>query len=148
MATEEQKNTNCSKWWSIFGSPGSYKRFVIRLSVTGRNSCGGGVEYFRRDPASRRRRWKENSQFWDSKIWSRVPRDLDPRKTALARASSIHKRQARPLVREGAPQKQGRNCQTVINIWSWAPWGSTPRLTDWLTDWPTVSRNVTLSLSC
>jgi hypothetical protein len=28
------------------------------------------------------------------------------------------KRQARPLVREGAPQKQDRNCQTVINIWS------------------------------
>jgi hypothetical protein len=23
-----------------------------------------------------------------------------------------------PLVREGAPQKQDRNCQTVINIWS------------------------------
>jgi hypothetical protein len=27
-------------------------------------------------------------------------------------------RQTRPLVREGAPQKQDRNCQTVINIWS------------------------------
>jgi hypothetical protein len=40
-----------------------------------------------------------------SKIWSRDPRDSDPRKTALAWASSIYKRQTRPLVREGAPQK-------------------------------------------
>jgi hypothetical protein len=28
------------------------------------------------------------------------------------------KLQTRPLVREGAPQRQDRNCQTVINIWS------------------------------
>jgi hypothetical protein len=28
------------------------------------------------------------------------------------------KRETRPLVREGAPQKQDRNCQTIINIWS------------------------------
>jgi hypothetical protein len=33
------------------------------------------------------------------------------------------KRQTRPLVREGAPQKQDCNCQTIINIWSWAPDG-------------------------
>jgi hypothetical protein len=45
-------------------------------------------------------------------------------------------------------KKQDRNCQTVINIWSWAPdGGSTPRLTDWLTDWLTVSHNVTLTLT-
>jgi hypothetical protein len=48
-----------------------------------------------------------------------IPRDSDPRKTALARTSSIHKRQIRPLVREGAPQKQDRNCQMAIDIWSW-----------------------------
>jgi hypothetical protein len=35
-----------------------------------------------------------------------VPRDSDPRKTALARASSIYKRHTRPLVREGAPQNK------------------------------------------
>jgi hypothetical protein len=86
-----------------------------------RDPCGGGVEYLHRDPASRRRRRKGKSQNWDSKIWSRDPRDSDPRKTALARASSIYKRQTRPLVREGAPQRQDRNCQTIINIWSWAP---------------------------
>jgi hypothetical protein len=55
------------------------------------------------------------------------PKGLGPRKTALAKASSIYKWQTRPLVREGAPQKQDRNCQTVIHIWSWAPDG-------WLTD--------------
>jgi hypothetical protein len=63
-----------------------------------------------RDPASRRRRRKGKSQIWDSKMWSWVPRDSNPRKIALARASSIYKRQTRPLVREDAPQKQDRNC--------------------------------------
>jgi hypothetical protein len=78
--------------------------------------CGGGVEYLHRDPASRRRRRKGKSQISESKIWSRVTRDSDPRKTALARASSTYKRQTPPVVREGAPQKQDRNCQNVINI--------------------------------
>jgi hypothetical protein len=87
------------------------------------------------DPASRRRRRKGKSQIWVSKIWSRVPRDSYPRKIALARASSIYKRQTRLLVTEGNPQKQDRNCLTVINISSWAPDGA--RHLDWLTDWPT-----------
>jgi hypothetical protein len=88
--------------------------------------CGGGVEHLHRDPASRRRWRKGKSQICDSTIWSRVSRDSDPRKTALATASSIYKRQTRPLVREGAPQKQDRNYQTVINVWP-------SRLTYWLT---------------
>jgi hypothetical protein len=105
--------------------------------VTEWNLCGGGVEYLHRDPASRRRRRKGKSQIWGRKIWSRVPRDSDPRKNALTRANSIYKRETHPLVKEGAPQKQDRNCQTVINYWS------TPRLSDWLT----VRRNVTLTLT-
>jgi hypothetical protein len=36
--------------------------------------------------------------------------------TALARTSSIYKRQTRPLVGEGAPENQDRICQKVINI--------------------------------
>jgi hypothetical protein len=86
-----------------------------------------------RDPVSRKRR---KSQIWDSKIWSRVRRDSDPRKTALGRPSSVYKRQTRPLVREDAPQKQDRNCQIVIAKYLvMSPkWGSTPRLTDWLND--------------
>jgi hypothetical protein len=35
------------------------------------------------------------------------------------------KRQTRPLVREGAPERQDRDCQRVTNTLSWA---------DWLTD--------------
>jgi hypothetical protein len=67
----------------------------------------------------------------------------NPRKTVLTRASSIYKRQTLPLIREDAPRKQDRNSQIVINICS-SRWDSTPRLTDWLT----VSRNVTLTLTC
>jgi hypothetical protein len=37
---------------------------------------------------------------------SQIPRDSDPRKTVLARVSSIYKRQTSPLVREGAPQNK------------------------------------------
>jgi hypothetical protein len=69
-------------------------------------------------------------------MWSRVPRDSDPRKAALTKASIIYKRQTRPLVREGAPQEQYLNCQRVINIWSWAPDGA--RHQDLLSDWPSV----------
>jgi hypothetical protein len=83
------------------------------------------------------------SQIWESKIWSWVPRVSDPRKTALARASSIFKRQTRPLIREGVPQKQDRNCQTVIHIWSWAPDGA--RHKDLLTNWPSVAMWLTLT---
>jgi hypothetical protein len=78
--------------------------------------CGGGFEYLHHEQASRRRRRKGKSQIWESKLWSRVPRDTDQRKTTLARASSIYKIQTRPLVREGAPEKQDRNYQRIINI--------------------------------
>jgi hypothetical protein len=35
-----------------------------------------------------------------------IPKGLGPEKGYLARASSIYKRQTRPLVREGAPQNK------------------------------------------
>jgi hypothetical protein len=65
----------------------SLSAVISHLSV--RPPCVGWVEYLHREPASRRRRRKGKSQIWDSKIWSRVPRDSDPRKTALARVSSM-----------------------------------------------------------
>jgi hypothetical protein len=99
--------------------------------------CGGGVEYLHHDPSSRRRRRKEMSQIWESKIWSPVPRDSDPRKTALARVSSTYKRQIRPLVREGAPQEQDRNCLTSNKDLDVSP--------KWVlyskTDWPAYRRS-------
>jgi hypothetical protein len=103
--------------------------FRSRVGVGGEDN---GQWFQLRDPASRRKRWKGKSQHWDSKIRSRVPRDSDPRKTALSRTSSIYNRQIRPLVRESAPQKEDRKFQTVINIWSWSPDGS--RHHDLLTD--------------
>jgi hypothetical protein len=66
----------------------------------------------------------------------------------LARASSnftvlnwsssgdYDKWQTKPLVRGGARYRQTSNCQTVINIWSWAPDGA--RNQDALTDWSSV----------
>jgi hypothetical protein len=109
---------------------------VHKHTLTG-NPCGGGVEYFHRDPASRRRRRKGRSQLWDSKIWFQVPRDSDPRKTALARASSTNKRQTRSLVREGAPKEQDRNCHTsnkdlVVSL-RWVLYSKT--------DWPADRRS-------
>jgi hypothetical protein len=112
------------------------------LEVSQCNSpCGGGIEYLHRDPASRRRRRKGKSQMWDSKIWSRDPRDSDQRKIALARASSIYKSQTRPLVREGAPQED-RNCHTsnkdLVVSPKWVPYTKT--------DWPADRRrNVKLN---
>jgi hypothetical protein len=37
---------------------------------------------------------------------------LGPKKDCAGKASSIYKSQTRPLVREGAPQEQDRNCHT------------------------------------
>jgi hypothetical protein len=50
------------------------------------------------------------------KYLSRVLRQSDPKMSALARARSNSKRQTRPLLREGAPHQQTRNCLTVIKI--------------------------------
>jgi hypothetical protein len=82
--------------------------------------------------------------LWDSEVWSLVPWGSDPRMTALARSSSNCKQQTCPLVREGAPHQQTRNCLTEIKLRSWAPDGGlTPRQTYWLT----VGRNVNLTLT-
>jgi hypothetical protein len=69
-------------YWSCF--------FCGALSgeMTGVSYCIYRI-YLHRDRASRRRRRKAKSQIWDSTIWSRVSRESDPRKTRLARASSI-----------------------------------------------------------
>jgi hypothetical protein len=108
-----------------------YKRYIIYYTIQFNSPCGGGIEYLHRDTASRRRRRKGKSQIGDSKIWSQVPRDSDPRKTALARTSSTYKRHTRPLVREGAPQEQDGNCHTSNKYLVMGPrWGSIPRLTD------------------
>jgi hypothetical protein len=137
VPAENNTSTTIAERCFLLSPPRSYiARTPGRLSA---HPCGGGVEYLHRDPESRRRRRDGKSQIWDSKIWSRVPRDSDPTKIALARTRSNCKRQTRPLVREGAPQKQDRNCLWVINIWLWSP--DRTRHQDLLT----VSRNLTLT---
>jgi hypothetical protein len=61
-------------------------------------------------------------------------RDSDQRKIALARASSIYKREIRPLVREGAPQEQDRNCHTSNKDLVVSPKLVLYSKTDWRTD--------------
>jgi hypothetical protein len=96
--------------------------------------CGGGVEYLHRSPASRRRRRKGKSQIWDSKMWLRVPRDSDPRTTALARTSSSCKRQIRPRQRLTStnPQLSDSNKNLVVSP-RWVLYSKT--------DWPTDRRS-------
>jgi hypothetical protein len=107
---------NRGRVFSMWSAPTYYKHGInLEFSSI---PCGGGVEYLHRSPASRRRRRKGKSRIWDSKVWSRVPRDLDSRMTALARASSNCKRQTRPLVRESGSHQQIRSCLTIIKIWS------------------------------
>jgi hypothetical protein len=99
--------------------------------------CGGGLKYLHHDPASRRRRWKGKSQIWGTKIRLLVPRDSDPRKTTWRGPAAYTKDRPPLLVTEGTLQKQDRNCQRVINIWSWAPDGAWHQ--DLLIDWLSVA---------
>jgi hypothetical protein len=113
------------------------------------NPCGGEVEYLHRDPASRRRRRKGKSQIWYSKIRSQVPRDCDRERLRWQRPAAHTK--DRPVL-SSEMASHGMKNVTVRRI----PYserkkylvisprcGSTPRLTDWLT----VSSNVTLTLT-
>jgi hypothetical protein len=43
------------------------------------------------------------------RVWSLVPRDTDPKMTALARTTSSSKRQKRPLFRESALHQETSN---------------------------------------
>jgi hypothetical protein len=63
------------------------------------------------------------------KRWSCVPRDSDPRKTALTRVGSSCKQQTRLLVREGAPRQQSPHMSDSNKNLVLAPDGA---------DWPSV----------
>jgi hypothetical protein len=111
---------------------GTYMTVVIHSSSA--IPCGGGVEYLHRSPMSRRRRRKRKSRIWDSKIWSRVRRDSDPRVTALARASSSCNGQIHPLPREDVTWRlwlQGFICRGGYVSGREARRGLAPRRIDW-----------------
>jgi hypothetical protein len=98
MHSYDIRYTHCWGDCSLFGP-----REVIKGEKFARVvPCGGGVEYLHRNPAIRRRRRKGTSRIWESKIWSRVPRDSDPRMNALVRTSSTFKQQTH-LSSERAP---------------------------------------------
>jgi hypothetical protein len=65
------------------------------------------------------------------------PKGQGPEKDCASKGQRHIQMQAHLLVRGGAPQKQDRNCQIVINIWSWAPDGAWHQ--DLLTDWSSVA---------
>jgi hypothetical protein len=103
---------------------GKHASTILQLlleTVFSTRSVQRGYKDDNRDTVSRRRRRKgKHLKSETGKIRSQVPRDSDPRMTALARASTNCKRQIRPLVRESAPppHQQTRNCLTVIKMWS------------------------------
>jgi hypothetical protein len=124
---------------------GPTRGYVTRVCKAG-TTHGGEFEYFHHGPASCTRRRKGNPvpggitgrpSSWRIEIWGtgppgwgsleservkyvcpRVPRDSDPRMTALARTSSNCKGHTPSLVRESAPHQQTRNSLTVITMWS------------------------------
>jgi hypothetical protein len=106
VATNTQATIDELTWtmFSVRSVQSGYKRRELVIWYEARDPYGGGVEYPHRDPASHRRRREGKSRNWDSKIWSPVPRDSNPRKTALARANSMYKN--RPVLRQrGHPTK-------------------------------------------
>jgi hypothetical protein len=118
----------------------SFKPTTVHRSTnwaTREYPCGGGVEYLHRDPASRRRQRKGSLKFETVKYGSESQGiRTRERLSWQGPAACINDRPI--LSSERAPHKeQDRNCQTVINIWSWAPDGV--RHQDLLTDWPSVA---------
>jgi hypothetical protein len=123
--------------------------FWRQLGRQRQNPCGGGVEYLHRDPASRRRRRKGKSQIWDRKILSQAPRDYDRERLRWQRRAAHTK--DRPVLSSERASHGMKNVTVRRILYSERKkylvisprCSSTPRLTDWLT----VSRNVTLTLT-
>jgi hypothetical protein len=105
--------------------------------------CGGGVKYLHRSPASHRRRRKLNpvpgsitgplcswrnistgtwcsmlgeSRIWDSKIWSRVPRD------SASDSAIVNHTHVRTMT---------ASVQLKEQSWSWVSRSFSSRQTDW-----------------
>jgi hypothetical protein len=89
----------------------------VGLGQLASNPCGGGVEYLNRDPASRRRRRKGKSQIWDSKIWSRVQRDSDPRDTMSEKPP--HKNKTVTVNEQWAQHEDLLIDRPSVAVWLW-----------------------------
>jgi hypothetical protein len=81
------------------------------------------------------------------RIWSWISRDLNLRLTVAARTSSNCERHTHPLIREGSPHQQTRNCLTNKNLVLDPRWGAwhqnrladSPLVVTWLWLWQWVS---------
>jgi hypothetical protein len=94
-----QKQKSCGKRWFLCGPcQGYYNEDQLPLRTVTRVETGSNTftVILRVVGGDEKESLKSETEIWDS----------DPRKTTLARAGSIHKRQTRPLVREGAPENK------------------------------------------
>jgi hypothetical protein len=128
---------SCNSWttmetwvFSVWSVPRSYKKiWVGELLVETRVEAGSNTSTVTLRVVG----GDENGSLKTETVkYGREIQGTRTRERLRWRGPSAYTKDTRPLVREGAPQKQDRNCQ----------WSSTPRRTDW----PTVSRNVTLTL--
>jgi hypothetical protein len=65
------------------------------------------------------------------------PKGLGPEKDYVCEDQQHLQKTDLSSRKTGCPSTQDRNCQKVINIWSWAPDGA--RQQDLLIDWPSVA---------
>jgi hypothetical protein len=98
-------------------SPVSCKRKTKRIPVSW--SVTGPLDFCKDKNTGTWPSRLPESLMWDRQIWSWVPQDSDPRITALATTSNNYKRQAHPLLREGAPYQQTHNGLIERKIWFW-----------------------------
>jgi hypothetical protein len=148
----QTKKLKCG-YGAPLGGPASRRtgRQTVGRNVTWNWTCAIALQIT--DPSSRQKgrpTWKINKEICHSNkcnIWSLAPKGVI-RKDELAdwpsvvmwlrlRFADFCKRQTRPLVREGAPQRRESNRQKETNIWSWEPEGT--RHQDTLTNWSSVT---------
>jgi hypothetical protein len=95
--------------------------------------CRGGVEYFLRSPASRRRRRKGKSRIWDSK-YGGESRGTRTQELLYWRAPAAIVNDRPVLSSESAPHQQTRNCLTVNKDLVVSPRWVLYSKIDWTTD--------------
>jgi hypothetical protein len=151
-------NTNSDTWhvFSVWFAPCNNRGVVFSVRGACRDNmreygngnwldqCGGRVEYLRCGPASRRRRQK--GRFKSETV--KYGREAQGTRTLerLRCKGQQHIQKTDPSSRQrGRLTNQDCICQTVTNIWSWAPDGA--RHQDLLTDRPSVAMWLTLTLT-
>jgi hypothetical protein len=113
---------------------------VLTILVFCSLPCEGGVKYLHRNPASRRRRRKGESRIWESKIWSRVLRDSEPRMRWRGPTAVVNDRPVLSSERERPASTNPHLSDSNINLVLSPRWVLIPIQTDRRT----VGRNIRL----